>query len=80
MGLDIKSLIIGAGIFALFAFTAQDILTFKPAQPKSVIAVPCVPGNAIKYILSYTKQGYIVKSYTAGARYDYDGLLVMEKY
>ena len=80
MKLDIKSLIVGAAIFALFAFTAQDILIFKPAQPKYVIAVSCKAENASKYILSYTKQGYIVKSYTAGAHYNYDGLLVMEKY
>lgn len=80
MKLDIKSLIVGAAIFALFAFTAQDILTFKPAQPKYVIAVSCKAENASQYILSYTKQGYIVKSFTAGAYYNYDGLLVMEKY
>lgn len=77
MKLDIKSFIIGIVVFALFAFTAQDIL---PAQPKYVIAVSCKAENASKYILSYTKQGYIVKSYTAGAHYNYDGLLVMEKY
>lgn len=80
MKLDIKSFIIGIVVFALFAFTAQDILTFKPAQPKSVITVSCTADNVSKYILSYTKQGYIVKSYTAGARYDWNGLLVMEKY
>ena len=80
MRLDIKSLIIGASVFALFAFTSQDILTFKPAQPKYVLAVSCKAYTASQYILSYTKQGYIVKSYTAGAHYDWDGLLVMEKY
>lgn len=80
MKLDIKSLIVGAAIFALFAFTAQDILTFKPAQPKYVVAVSCKAYTASQYILSYTKQGYIVKSFTAGAHYDWDGLLVMEKY
>ena len=80
MKLDIKSFILGVLVFALFAFTAQDILTFKPAQPKYVIAVSCGADCASKYILSYTKQGYIVKSYTAGVQYETNGLLVMEKY
>ena len=80
MTIDIKSLLIGAGIFALFAFTTKEMLTVKPAQPRNVLAVACTPNTAEAYVRAYTKQGYIFKSFSAGAHLDYYGLLIMEKY
>lgn len=66
MKLDIKSFIIGIFVFALFAFTSQEVLTYKQAQPKSVVVVECSASSAVSIIKTHVKQGYIVKSFTSG--------------
>lgn len=39
MKIDIKTMLLTFGVFLLFAFTAGDILTIKPATPKEVYNV-----------------------------------------
>lgn len=80
MKIDIKTMLLTIGVCILFAFSTGDILTIKPATPTQVMAVRCDSDDAAKYVLMYAAKGYIVKSFTSGAHYDYDGLLVMEKY
>jgi hypothetical protein len=83
MKIDIKTMLLTFGVCILFAFTAGDILTVKPATPKNVIAITCDEYSAKNHILSYTKQGYILKGYYPKGYYCTlctKGLLVMEKY
>lgn len=80
MKIDIKTMILTLGVCILFAFTTTDIFTIKPAMPTQVMTVKCHSADAAYFILKYAAKGYIVKSYTAGAHYDSDGLLIMEKY
>ena len=75
------SFALGALTFMCIGATIVDnIMTVKPAVPKSVFAITCEAKEAVSYIGVYTKKGYIVKSFTSGAHYDYDCVLIMEKY
>ena len=68
------SICIGAGI------SNSELLTVKPATPKSVIVLQSewdTMDNTQKRILNYTKQGYIVSS-TVGI--DTRAFIIMEKY
>lgn len=79
MKLDIKSFMIGLFVFVLFAFTSQEVLTYKPAQPKNIIVLETLGRKEIKtYINYYTKEGYIIKICDLG--HGNGGLLIMEKY
>lgn len=78
MKIDIKTMLLTFGLCILFAFTAGDILTVKPATPKSVFAVHCYSDDAAFYVRKYTQQGYVFKSYSGG--HSTMVLLVMEKY
>ena len=80
MKLDIKSFILGLFVFALFAFTSQEILTYKPAKPIATVSVLCYTGyEATNNISKYVKLGYQVKLYHSSSHSSY-GLLIMEKY
>ncbi len=80
MRIDIKSFIAGVFVFALFAFTSQEILTFKPAKPVHTVAISCWTTTDIKEnIKQYTAVGYQVKLYHSSSQSSF-GILIMEKY
>lgn len=80
MKIDIKSFIIGLFVFALFAFTSTDILTYKPAKPIVTVAINCYTGEeAQRTITKYINLGYQFKFYHSSSHSSY-GLLIMEKY
>lgn len=77
------SFLLGCCFIILLSATGvskSELFTVKPATPKSIFVIECRSIYAVDYIKKYTKLGYVVKSFTAGAYYDYDGLLVLEKY
>lgn len=81
MKLDIKTMLITLGVCILFAFTATDIMTVKPAQPTVVFVTTYSRSTTtlVKTIDTYAKKGYIVKSCSSANEWG-DGLLIMEKY
>lgn len=72
-------LCIGAGVA-----TTTDVLTVKPAMPKSIVHQEFDSYSDLnKIVASKTKDGYIVKSIvTNSSSYTshYNGFIVMEKY
>lgn len=77
---NLLTFLLGGFVFVSLAASTTNLITIKPAMPKSVISVECRSESAVNIISKYTAKGYVFKSFTAGAYYDYDGLLVMEKY
>lgn len=77
-----KLLYIILGIFITISIAANSNTLFeiKPKLPKTVFVKECRSEEAVIYIKDYSRKGYIFKSFTSGAYYDYDGLLIMEKY
>lgn len=80
-----KKVLIGAGLMVAFlclisASTINNIITYKPAKPISVIVNSSYyTSDAISDIKNYIKQGYIVKSVTNGGENAYI-IYVLEKY
>lgn len=64
---------IGAGV------SNSELLTVKPATPKSIISEVCYHNEANSLIKKYALKGYMFKSYS-GAGTSNSGVLVMEKY
>ncbi len=71
---------LGLCLIILTSATTVSVMTIKPATPKSTITIECRSHNVQSHIIKYSKSGYIFKNFIAGAYYDYDGLLVLEKY
>ena len=72
------------GIFVTISIAATipntGIFTVKSAVPKVIITVETRSENVQYYVNKYHKLGYVVKDFYPGAYYDYDGLLILEKY
>jgi hypothetical protein len=72
------------GIFVIISIAATipntELFTVKPATPKVTIVIETRSENVQFYVNKYRKLGYVIKDFYPGAYYDYDGLLMMEKY
>ena len=72
------------GVFVTISIAATvpntGLLTIKPATPKVIITVETRSENVQFYVNKYHKLGYVVKDFYPGSYYDYNGLLVLEKY
>ena len=72
------------GVFVTISIAATtsntELFIVKPATPKVIITIETRSENVQFYINKYHKLGYVIKSFYPGAYYDYDGLLIMEKY
>lgn len=83
MKTQILPFLLGIFVAISFAATTSNLLTVKPATPKSVIVIG---GNDDPYeveteIRRYVREGYIVKTACVSSRhYDAYSLIVMEKY
>lgn len=77
MQIDIKSLILGIGIFCLLAATSVEIMTVKPARPENTLVLFQNMLESKDKMENLVKLGYIVKSVTCS---DYGCLVVMERY
>ena len=71
---------LGLCLIILTSATTVSVMTIKPATPKVIITVETRSENVQFYVDKYHKLGYVVKDFYPGAYYDYDGLLVLEKY
>ena len=76
---NILTFLLGVFVTISIAATTTDLMTVKPATPKSVVIIECRSSYVNEYAKPYIKQGYQVE-YVAGAYYDYDGLLILRKY
>ena len=72
------------GVFVTISIAATvpntELLTFKPATPKSVISFygyKVSPEEVVNKINKYSKYGYVVKEMVGS---DYTYIIVMEKY
>ena len=72
------------GIFVTISIAATvhntELFTIKPATPKVIVTVEVRSKNVQFYVSKYHKLGYVIKDFYPGAYYDYDGLLILEKY
>jgi|GEM_PF-6713387 len=83
---NILPFLLGVLVVMTLAFNSQELLTVKPATPKSVLVKPFVlqqdSEEVAEYVKSKIKLGYIVK--TVGASNDGElrstWVVVMEKY
>lgn len=69
---QLVSFLLGGLVFISFAASTTNIMTVKPAIPKSVVIVDSFD-NARPYI----RNGYIIKTSLGG---DYHSRLILEKY
>ena len=72
------------GVFVTISIAATSsntgLFAIKPVTPKVIITVETRSENVQYYVNKYHKLGYVVKDFYPGAYYDYDGLLILEKY
>jgi len=66
-------------ILTSVTLTKTDLLTVKPATPKSIVVFEDRSEYCQEKIKSYYRKGYIVKSVIKASKFDYV-LVVMEKY
>jgi len=77
MKIDIKSLILGIGIFFLIAAASEQLVVVKPLKPDNTIVLYDYKDQLKTRMEGFIKLGYVVKS-TACA--NYNCLVVMEHY
>lgn len=74
---NILPFLLGIFVAISFAATTTNLLTVKPATPKSVVVYDGDSSGRKEFIYRYVKKGYIVKTVNQISGY---GIIVMEKY
>lgn len=69
---NILAFLLGGFVFISFAMSTTNLMTVKPAIPKSTVFI-----NDRTVVKDYIRAGYVVKTVGGG---DYHRVYVMEKY